>query len=383
VELLDQLQADLAQLLADIEELVTCESPSSDHAAVAVSADVVARIGTRYLGVEPDRLVVDGATHLRWRLGDGPRRVLLLGHHDTVWPMSSLATHPFGVEDGVLRGPGCFDMKTGVVMAFRAAASLADQDGVTVLVTGDEEIGSPSSRALIEQEATGCAATLVLEAAADGGALKVQRKGVSLYRVEASGRASHAGLEPEKGVNATIELAHQVLAVQALADPSRGTTVTPTVLSAGTATNTVPATGGFAVDVRVTDADEQARVDAAMHALQPVLDGATITVTGGPNRAPLDAAASAQLFARAQQLADRHGLPAVTGVAVGGASDGNFTAGIGIPTLDGLGASGGGAHADHEHVLVDELPARIALVTALVADLLATTITPTPALVRP
>ena len=376
--LLDDLRDDLPQLIADIEELVGCESPSTDHAAVAVSADVVARVGTRYLGVGPERLIVDGSTHLRWRLGAGPRRVLLLGHHDTVWPIGSLATHPVGIDGRVLRGPGCFDMKAGVVMAFRAAASLADRDGVTLLVTGDEEIGSPSSRALIEQEATGCAAVLVLEAAADGGALKTERKGVSLYRVEARGRAAHAGLEPEKGVNATVELAHQVLAVGALADPSRGTTVTPTLLSAGTATNTVPAGGGFAVDVRVSTPQEQARVDEAMRALRPVVDGAALTVTGGPNRAPLDAAASAQLFARAGRLAAELGLPAVSGAAVGGASDGNFTAGIGVATLDGLGASGGGAHADDEHVLVDELPARIALVTALLADVLATTVRPTP-----
>jgi len=382
VELLDQLRSELPQLLTDIQELVICESPSPDHAAVAASADVVARIGTRYLGVEPERLVLDGVTHLRWRLGHGPRRVLLLGHHDTVWPLGSLVTHPFGIDDGELRGPGCFDMKAGVVMALRAAAALADADGVTVLVTGDEELGSPTSRTLIEQEATGCAAALVLEAAAEGGALKIERKGVSLYRVEAHGRAAHAGLEPERGVNATIELAHQVLAVEALADPERGTTVTPTVLSAGTATNTVPASGGFAVDVRVTDADEQARVDAAMHALRPVLAGASLTVTGGPNRAPLDAASSAELFARAQRLASNHGLPPVTGAAVGGASDGNFTAGVGTPTLDGLGASGGGAHADHEHVLVDELPARTALLTVLVADLLGTTVRPATAMAR-
>ena len=382
MELLDQLRSELPQLLTDIQELVICESPSPDHAAVAASADVVARIGTRYLGVEPERLVLDGVTHLRWRLGHGPRRVLLLGHHDTVWPLGSLVTHPFGIDDGELRGPGCFDMKAGVVMALRAAAALADADGVTVLVTGDEELGSPTSRTLIEQEATGCAAALVLEAAAEGGALKIERKGVSLYRVEAHGRAAHAGLEPERGVNATIELAHQVLAVEALADPERGTTVTPTVLSAGTATNTVPASGGFAVDVRVTDADEQARVDAAMHALRPVLAGASLTVTGGPNRAPLDAASSAELFARAQRLASDHGLPPVTGAAVGGASDGNFTAGVGTPTLDGLGASGGGAHADHEHVLVDELPARTALLTVLVADLLGTTVRPATAMAR-
>jgi glutamate carboxypeptidase len=370
VSLLEQLTAVLPQLLDDIETLVRVESPSSDHAAVAASADVVARLGAARLGVAPERLVLDGCTHLRWRLGDGRRRVLVLGHHDTVWPHGSLERHPFDVAAGVLRGPGCLDMKTGVVMAFAAVAMLPDVDGVTILVTGDEELGSPSSRSLIEDEARGCDAALVLEAAADGGALKTERKGVSLYEVTVHGRAAHAGLEPEKGVNATIELSRQVQAVAALADRGAGTTVTPTHLASGTTTNTVPATGRFAVDVRVRTRAEQDRIDAAMHSLRPVLDGARLTIGGGPNRAPLEAAASADLFARAQDLADELGLPLPTSAAVGGASDGNFTAGVGTPTLDGLGASGGGAHADDEHVLVDELPARTALLAALVADLL-------------
>ncbi len=176
------------------------------------SADVVARVGARRLGVEPERIVIDGRTHLRWRLGAGPSRVLVLGHHDTVWPIGSLATRPCTVDGGVLRGPGCFDMKAGLAMAFHALAGLDDRDGVTLLVTGDEELGSPSSRALIEDEARAAQAALVLEASADGGALKTERKGVSLYDVRVIGRAAHAGLEPEHGVNATVELAHQVLA---------------------------------------------------------------------------------------------------------------------------------------------------------------------------
>jgi glutamate carboxypeptidase len=239
-----------------------------------------------------------------------------------------------------------------------------------VLLTGDEELGSPSSRELIEAEAAGCAAALVLEASADGGALKTERKGVSLYQVLITGRAAHAGLEPERGVNAAVELAHQLLAATALSDVSRGTTVTPTHSAAGTTTNTVPAAAAFAVDVRVRDAAEQHRVDVAMRALRPVLDGARIEVTGGPNRPPLQADASAALFDRATALAARLGLPPLSRAAVGGASDGNFTAGMGVPTLDGLGAVGGGAHADHEHVLIDELPRRTALLAALVADLL-------------
>jgi glutamate carboxypeptidase len=370
VTTVDRSAVALPRLVEDIRTLVTCESPSSDLDAVAASADVVARLGTAALGVAPERVVLEGRTHLRWRLGDGPRRVLVLGHHDTVWPLGSLATHPCTVTDGVLRGPGCFDMKAGLVMAFHAVAALRDPDGVTVLVTGDEELGSPSSRELIEQEAAGCVAALVLEAAAPGGALKTERKGVSLYEVTAHGRAAHAGLEPEKGVNASLELAHQLLAVAALADPDRGTTVTPTLLRAGTTTNTVPATGGFAVDVRARTRAEQDRVDAAMRALGPVLPGATLTVTGGPNRAPLEGSASAALFERALRLAASLGLPPLAGASVGGGSDGNITAGVGVPTLDGLGASGGGAHADDEHVLVGELPGRTALVAALVAELL-------------
>lgn len=357
-------------MLADIETLVTCESPSADLGAVAESAAVVARMGARLLGVPPELLVVDGHTHLRWRFGDGPRRVLLLGHHDTVWPLGSLATHPYTVDSEVLRGPGCFDMKAGLVMAMHVVAALPDRAGITLLVTGDEEIGSPSSRTLIEDEATGCAAALVLEASADGGALKTERKGTSLYRVRALGRAAHAGLEPERGANATIELAHQVLAVATLGDPERGTTVTPTLLSSGTTMNTVPAMGEFAVDVRARDLAEQSRVDIAMRRLRSTVDGCELEVTGGPNRPPLPAGSSAALFAMATEVAARLGLPLPKWAAVGGASDGNFTAGVGAPTLDGLGAAGGGAHADSEHVLVGELTGRTELLVALVTELL-------------
>ena len=358
----------LVDLLDDLRALVECESPSSDLEAVARSAEVVARVGTARLGVEPERIVLDGRTHLRWRLGGGAAPVLLVGHHDTVWPLGSLAARPFSVEDGVLRGPGCFDMKAGLAMAFHAAAGL---DGVTLLVTGDEELGSPSSRELIEDEARLAEAALVLEASADGGALKTERKGVSLYDVRVTGWAAHAGLEPERGTNATVELARQVLAVARLGDAAAGTTVTPTAARAGTTTNTVPAAGSLAVDVRVRTLAEQDRVDRAMRALVPVLPGAGVEVRGGPNRPPLEATASAALFERARAIAVRLGLPDLTCAAVGGASDGNFTAGVGTPTLDGLGAVGGGAHAEDEHVLVDALPGRTALLRALLEELTA------------
>lgn len=359
---------DVDALIADLRTLVECESPSADPAALARSADLVARLGTERLGVAPERLGI----HLRWRLG-GPTRVLVLAHHDTVWPLGSLLTHPFGVTDGVLRGPGSFDMKTGLAMALHALGSLEDRTGVTLLVTGDEELGSPSSQTLIEDEARGAAAALVLEASADGGALKLERKGTSIYRVLVKGRAAHAGLEPEKGVNASVELAHQVLAVAALGDPALGTTVTPTAATSGTTRNTVPAEAAVAVDVRARTVAEQQRVDTALRALTPVVPGAVLEIEGGINRPPLEAALSADLFARASRLAAAAGLPALTGVAVGGASDGNFTAGVGTPTLDGLGAVGGGAHADDEHVLVDRIADRTALLRALLHDL-----TPTP-----
>ena len=211
----------------------------------------------------------------------------------------------------------------------------------------------------------------MLEASADGGALKTARKGVSLYQVRAVGRAAHAGLEPERGVNATVELAHQVLAVAGLADAGRGTTVTPTALSAGTMSNTVPAAGSFAVDVRMWDSAEQARVHAAMRSLLPVVPDAVLQVSGGPNRPPLSAASRRPGCSRWPAGSPRgSGWRPLTAAAVGGASDGNFTAGVGTPTLDGLGAVGGGAHADDEHVLVDALPGRAALLAALIDDLL-------------
>lgn len=366
---LTAMEARLPAMLADIEALVACESPSTDLAAVARSARVVAEVGSRLLGAQPEEIVLDGRTHLRWRLGQASScRVLLLGHHDTVWPVGTLARRPFDVTDGVLRGPGCFDMKAGVVMAFHAVAALGELPDVTILVTGDEELGSPSSRALIEAEAVGCSAVLVLEASADGGAVKTERKGVSIYELTVRGRAAHAGLEPETGINAAVELAHQVLAIDELGDPAAGTTVTPTLVAAGTTRNTVPATARLSVDVRARTVAEQKRVDDAIRSLRPVLPGAELDGTGGPNRPPLEAASSERLYQRLRELAGDLGISSPGKTAVGGGSDGNFTAALGVPTLDGLGAVGGGAHAEHEHVVVAELPRRTALVAALLRD---------------
>ncbi len=364
----------LPQMLADLEAFVRCESPSSDLAAVRQSAELIATVGERRLGFAPDRIEVDGCSHLRWRFGPGPNRIVLLAHHDTVWPLGSLTHHPFVLDGEVLRGPGTVDMKAGLVQAIHALAATRDRgvllDGVCLLVTGDEEIGSPTSRALIEDEARGCEACFVLEGAGPRASLKTGRKGTSLYRVDVTGRAAHAGGEPEKGVNSSVELAHLILATSVLGDPALGTTVTPTVAASGTTTNTVPAGAFLQIDVRARTRAEQDRVHRAMQALRPTLPGAVLTVTGEPNRPPMEPTSGAALFERARDLALRTGVGQLEATTVGGGSDGNFTAGIGVPTLDGLGAVGGGAHADNEHILVRHLVPRTALLAALVQDLL-------------
>jgi glutamate carboxypeptidase len=371
-EVLGQVRARLPAMLDDTGELVRCESPSADLAAVKRSAEAVAALGQRLTGRAPLVIADAGPTHLRWDFGDGPRRVLLVGHHDTVWPAGSLADHPWSVADGVVRGPGCLDMKAGLVQMFHALAVLRDSgglDGVTVLVNGDEEVGSPTSQGLIEEAARRSAAALVLEMAADDGALKTARKGVSLYEMQITGRAAHAGLEPERGVNATVEAARQVLAIAGLGDPALGTTVTPTLLHSGTAVNVVPAHATLSVDVRASRTAEQQRVDAALRRAAAVLPGAVVRATPGPSCPPMEPAMSAGLFARAQRVASLLGLGPLRGAAVGGASDGNRTAGVGTPTLDGLGAVGGGPHAAWEHVIAAAMPERAALLAALIADL--------------
>jgi glutamate carboxypeptidase len=314
---------------------------------------------------------VDRRVHLRWRLGTGGTpSVVLIGHYDTVWPAGTLARFPFAIDDeGRAGGPGAFDMKAGIVQMFHALAALAPLDGVSCLLTADEELGSQTSRHVIEDTARGARAALILEPSA-GGHLKIARKGTSMYDLRVTGRAAHAGLEPEKGANATIELAHQVLAVAALGRPDLGTTVTPTVAGAGTTTNTVPAAATLSIDVRASLVDEQERVDAALRQLRSVVDGTSLQLDGGPNRPPFQASQSADLLRRAQGAASRLGLPPPGGVAVGGGSDGNFTAAIGVPTLDGLGAVGDGAHAEGEYAVVGAMPERAALLAALVADLL-------------
>lgn len=355
-------------MIEELEALVCCESPSADDAATRACAGLVDELFLAHLGSR-GRWLGQARGHLLWT-GGGPTRVLLVGHVDTVWPLGTTKRWPFAVSHGLASGPGCFDMKAGLVQGIHALRGLADLSGVTFLVTTDEEVGSPTSRTLIEDTARGAQAALILEPSAHG-ALKTARKGVSLYEIVVHGRAAHAGLDPDKGANAAIELAHQVLSLAGLARPELSTTVTPTVASAGTTANTVPALARVAVDVRAVEPAEQDRVDAALRALVAATPGTTLEVLGGINRPPMPPAASAELLAVARRVAASLDLPGLTGVAVGGGSDGNFTAGVGVPTLDGLGAVGDGAHAEGEHVLTEAIPQRTALVRGLLEELLA------------
>lgn len=372
--ILQQSHDRLPQMLADIERVINIETPSSDKEAVKSGAEDFATLMRERLGVEPDLIDIDGVTHVRLRMGDGDRKVILVNHQDTVWPHGTLDRLPFSNKDGVLRGPGVFDMITGAIMSVHATALLQDNgtdlDGLTILVTGDEELGSTTSAEFIVNEAKGASAAFVLEASQHG-ALKVERKGSSIYTVNVHGKAAHAGLEPEKGINAGLELAHQMQVIAGFANPEAGTTVTPTVFSGGTTTNTVPAHAKVNVDVRAKTAEEQERVDALMRGLTPSMEGARIELEGGINRPPMERSMAQGLFDRAVELAQKLGIETPTAVAVGGGSDGNFTAGAGVPTLDGLGAVGDGAHAEHEHALVDQIAPRTALLATLIADQLA------------
>jgi glutamate carboxypeptidase len=351
-----------AELVAALGQLVTAETPSNDppliHAGMRLAAEMVEATA----GLVPEMLDVEGRPHLRVRGRDDG--VLVLCHLDTVWPKGTTSRWPFRVNDGRATGPGVFDMKAGIVQALFALRGLACAPAITLLITSDEEIGSPTSRSLIEAEAERAQAVLVLEPSL-GGRLKAARKGISLYHLTVTGRAAHAGLDPERGVNALLELAAHLAAIVALGDAARGTTVTPTLARAGTAINTVPAAAEVDIDVRAWTVDEQRRVDQAMHRLSPIAAGARLDIAGGVNRPPLEDRRSLALVQLAEECSIGTGGPPLGIARVGGASDGNFTGALGVPTLDGLGAVGDGAHAEGEYVEVATMPGRVALLRAL------------------
>lgn len=374
--LLSYFQQHRDEMLDAIGLLVTQETPSQDKPrldafAVRLAARLTAAGATVEVIEQPSR-----GNHVLAHFAHGDaaaKPALVLCHYDTVWPVGSLETHPFRIEDGRAYGPGIFDMQSSLALVEYAMCAVRDlaiplPRPVTVLITSDEEIGSGSSRALIEAEAQKAAYVLVMESPLPGGVIKTARKGTGTFTVETVGRAAHAGVDPYKGINAIEEMAHQVLAIHALTDREAGTTLSVGVIEGGTATNVVPALARAKVDMRAWTQEETDRIVQAMAALQPVLPGAQVRVSGGLNRPPLERSATSALFARVQAIGRGLGMELAEG-STGGGSDGNFTGALGVPTLDGLGVPGDGAHADHEHILIDEMPGRAALLVAMWKEL--------------
>jgi glutamate carboxypeptidase len=357
-----------ASLADRLGVLVACESPAGSAPHLENCAELLAGWGEAVLGRPAQRASGSGLPHLLWPAPDGG--ILLLGHFDTVWPAGTIEQWPYAITAGRASGPGACDMKGGIVQMLAALGMLSDPSRVGVLLTCDEESGSGTSRALIEEQARRSAAVLVCEPSMPDGSLKVARKGGSAYQLMIRGRAAHAGVEPHLGINATVELAHQVLTVLDLADPANGTSVTPTVVSGGTTTNTVPEEASVAVDVRAWNSGELDRVDQALHRLSARLPGAVLTIGGGLNRYPMPAESALPLLSMARAAAIDLGLTAPEGAHAPGASDGNFTGALGVPTLDGLGAVGDGSHARGEYVEVALMPDRAALLAGLVERLL-------------
>jgi glutamate carboxypeptidase len=365
------------RVMRRLEPYVLLETPSRDAAAIT---SLSRRIESELLeaGAEVEAFDAPGlGRNLRaWVPGlqSEASPLVALGHIDTVHPVGTLETQPLRRVEGRAEGPGIFDMKAGVALLVEAITILtARKSGprrpLRFLVTCDEEIGSHASRELIREAAIGAEAALVTEPSLPDGAVKTRRKGVSTYRLETHGRAAHAGIEPERAVSAVTEIAHQILHVIATADASRGTTVNIGVIRGGTASNVVPAHAWATIDVRFTTPAEGERVNTALNALQPTLQGARVRVDMTETRPPLERTdAVVRLYDHARQAAAELGFALPEG-STGGGSDGSLIAALGLPTLDGLGPRGGGAHAIDEHIILDDLPFRLALLCRLLETL--------------
>lgn len=362
------------QIVSAIRELVEIESPSDNKPAVDRISEAVAEKFAAVGGQVRVHRVHDFGNHLQVDFPGkaGGKPVLLLGHYDTVYPLGTLATMPCRVVGNKLTGPGVLDMKTGIALMLSSIAALREWHGelprpVTVFLVSDEEVGSDSSRAITESLARKSAAVLVLEPAAGSeGAVKTARKGVGDYQLKVTGRASHAGLDFGKGVNAIVELARQIEKVTTFTDLKKGLTVNVGTVSGGSRTNVVPAEAAAQVDVRIARLKDSAGIDKKMRGLRAFNRKCRIEITGGINRLPMERTAGvAALYNKAVAIARNLGWN-LGEAAVGGGSDGNFTAGLGIPTLDGLGGVGDGAHASHEHIFISELPRRAALIAGLI-----------------
>jgi glutamate carboxypeptidase len=362
------------QIVSTIRELVEIESPSDNKAAVDCLAKTVAQKFAALGGQIRIHRATNFGDHLQvdFEGKSGGTPVLLLGHYDTVYPLGTLASMPCRVVDNKLTGPGVLDMKSGIALMLHALSALQEWGGslprpITVLLVSDEEVGSDSSRAITESLAKKAAAVLVLEPSYGfEGAVKTARKGVGEYMVKVTGKASHAGLDFQEGVNAILELARQIERVSSFTDLKKGLTVNVGIVSGGSRTNVVPAEATAQVDVRIARLKDAAGIDKKMRGLRPFNRKCKLEITGGINRPPMERTAGvAALYAKAVAVAGELGWK-LGEAAVGGGSDGNFTAGLGIPTLDGLGGVGDGAHASHEHILIPELPRRAALVAGLI-----------------
>jgi glutamate carboxypeptidase len=381
---LNTLRAWQDEIIEDIKKFVEIESPSGDqHSLMKAAAFIIERfqsIGAEVKTlVNPDPSVCDHVL-VKWRSHASStasnakdKRILLIGHFDTVHPIGSF--NPVFRQEGELAyGPGILDMKSGIIMALYALRALkqcklSSNIEVFGLFTTDEEVGSTTSREYIENLAKTSDAVLVLEPAAGDGMLKTARKGVGDYEITAYGKAAHAGLDHQNGVNAIIELSHQMIRAQNLTDYDKGTTVSVGIVSGGSRSNVVPDQAKAIVDVRVKTMEEAERIDRELNNAKPMLEGARVEITGGINRPPMERTEGVvQLYQLARKAGLKIGID-LQETAVGGGSDGNFTAGLGIPTLDGLGPVGDGAHTLHEHIRVTALPERIAILVGLLQEI--------------
>lgn len=351
-------------MLAALEALVKLESPTQDLQACRDVVRLASDIATRVLGTPAEIREVNGRPVFWW--GSPNPDVVVLAHLDTVWPKGSFAPL-WQVAGTSATGPGIFDMKAGFVQALYAMKGITGS--AALIATTDEETGSATSKDFIKEISAKAKAVLVLEATLDG-KVKTGRKGTAMYQLKIHGKASHAGLEPEKGINATIEMAHAVIVISQLQNAEHGTTVVPTTLHAGNTTNTVPDLAVLDIDIRSFSTAELQRVDSVIKGLVPVNPESRYEVTGGLNRPPLETSSTMALYDRAEKVAKTLGMPPLGHASVGGASDGNFAAAAGAQVLDGLGAVGGGAHAAHEWVDISTLEDRSKLLHALIRDLL-------------
>jgi glutamate carboxypeptidase len=361
---------DLRRYLLALRELVALESPTGDVDRARRAAAWLADRFSDLADVDSEELAGFGPMLRVHHGGSGPK-VLLLAHYDTVWPVGSWSD-PWLERGGRIHGPGVYDMKSGLLFSLWllhwAKARGRRLPDLEILLNPDEEVGSRSSRTAIEAAALASDLVLVLEPATPDGRLKLERKGSGEYLLEIVGRSAHQGVAPEHGINAVVEAAHQILRMLELGDPEAGTTVGPNVIHGGDASNTVPDRVRIAIDVRAWTVSDQRRLDAALRALEPVLDGASLGLTGQWNRPPMESSpASVAIFERARRVGAGLGLE-VGRAAWGGSSDANLTAALGVPTVDGFGPTGGGAHQPSEHVVVDGLPVRMALFAEVVAS---------------